>query len=298
METGGISFNMSWLTEWKAISAQIQGLLEASRFYVDSLQALSQKTDRMRDYLRVGDRELLPHIEKICDTLRTFRDDYKNSIPSGAAESLDAVLNKIENGFPNLVGTDAFHHVHVRVTLLVSFRAEFEYHLSDTAAVAMRLSERAFSHLQRSIVADKEFQRKWVEAFKKDEPACEKLAAVHLLLHGIWAFKVGVAGERTDLVINDPIRQSSFIEQTAEALVLTEWKRVLSPNKTAAMAGKARKQAARYAGGALGGIELARYRFIVLVSKEYLELPEDRSENGIVYRHINVAVHPKSPSKS
>jgi hypothetical protein len=289
---------MSWLTEWKAISAQIQGLLEASRFYVDSLQALSQKTDRMRDSLKVGDRELLPHIEKICDTLRKFRDDYKNSIPSGAAESLDAVLNKIQGAFPNLVGADAFHHVHVRVTLLVSFRAEFEYHLSDTAAVAMRLSERAFSHLQRSIVADKEFQRKWVEAFEQGEVACEQLGAVHLLLHGIWAFKVNAAGEGTDLVSNDPIPQSSFIERTSEALVLTEWKRVRSATEAETKAGDARKQAARYAGGALGGLELARYRFIVLVSKKHLTSPEDRSENGIVYRHINIAVTPKSPSKS
>jgi hypothetical protein len=72
---------MSWLTEWMAISAQIQGLLEASRFYVDSLQALSQKTDRMRDFLRVGDREVRPHSKKICDTLEKFRDTHKESIP-------------------------------------------------------------------------------------------------------------------------------------------------------------------------------------------------------------------------
>ena len=120
----------------------------------------------------------------------------------------------------------------------------------------------------------------------------------HLLLHGIWAFKVNTEGERTDLVFNDPILESSSVERAAEALVLTEWKRVLSPNKTGEMAAKAREQAARYTVGALGGVELARYRFIVLVSKETLTLPEDRLENEIVYRHINVAVDPRSPSKS
>jgi hypothetical protein len=36
--------------------------------------------------------------------------------------------------------------------------------------------------------------------------ACEKLAGVHLLLHGIWAFKVHAAGERTDLVFPQPSR--------------------------------------------------------------------------------------------
>jgi len=54
---------MSWLIEWKAISAQIQGLLEASRFYIESLR------DASKDLYMVGNRELLPHIKKIC--LRT-----------------------------------------------------------------------------------------------------------------------------------------------------------------------------------------------------------------------------------
>jgi hypothetical protein len=282
---------MSWLIEWKAISAQIQGLLEASRFYIESLRAAS------KDLYMVGNRELLPHIKKICDTLGKFRDAHKESIPTDAAESLDAVLNKIHKSFPNLKDADAFNHVHVMVTLLVSFRAEFEYHLADTSTIARRLSERAFTHLQRSIVVDSELRRKWNEAFDIDEPACEKLGAVHLLLHGIWAFKVNTAGERTDLVFNEPILESSSVERAAEALVLTEWKRVLSPTKTEAMAGQARKQAARYTIGALGGVELVRYRFIVLVSKETLTLPEDQSENGVRYQYINIAVDPKSPSK-
>jgi hypothetical protein len=80
--------------------------------------------------------------------------------------------------------------------------------------------------------------------------------------------------------------------------VLTEWKRVLSPAKTAAIAGIARKQAARYTVGALGGVELARYRFIVLVSKENLMPLANHSENGIEYQHVNIAVNPKAPSKS
>lgn len=80
--------------------------------------------------------------------------------------------------------------------------------------------------------------------------------------------------------------------------MLTEWKLVLSEKETEAMAAQARKQAARYTIGALGGVELAGYRFIVLVSKEHLALPENRSENGAVYHHVNVAVDPKSPSKS
>jgi hypothetical protein len=284
---------MSWLTEWKAVSAQIQGLFDVSRFYFETLG------QAQKDAHSVGFRELVPHIKKILAALEKFKDNHKEFIPAAAAESLDAVFNnRIPKYEKELQEVQGIRYVQVMVTLLVSFRTEFEYHLSDTGAVAKRLSERAFSHLQWSIVADREFRRKWIEAFKKGEPACERLGAVHLLFHGIWAFKVNTEGEKTDLVFNDPILQSAPIERTAEALVLTEWKRVLSPNKIATMADKAREQAARYTVGALGGVELAGYRFIVLVSKETLKLPEDRLENGVVYRHVNIAVDPKPPSKS
>jgi hypothetical protein len=280
---------MSWLTEWKAISAQIQGLLEAACFYSGSAPATIER----RDVYAVGHNQLIPHIGVICALLSRFGDNYKDSIPPDAADSLADLLAK----YPSWPKSDDFGYVHIMVTVLASFRAQFEYYMSDTSFVARRLSERAFIHLQRSLVVDSELRQKWNEAFDIDEPACEKLGAVHLLLHGIWAFKVNTAGERTDLVFNEPLLESSSVERTAEALVLTEWKRVLSPTETEAKAGDARKQAARYTVGALGGVELARYRFIVLVSKEHLTLPQDQSENGVTYQHINIAVDPKSPSK-
>jgi hypothetical protein len=157
----------------------------------------------------------------------------------------------------------------------------------------------------RGTTRDHEFRKAFIRAsfysfaFKTGETSCEKLGAVHLLLHGIWAFKVNTAGERTDLVFGESVPDSSSVERAAESLVLTEWKRVLSPTKTEAIASDARKQAARYTVGALGGlVELVRYRFIVLVSENTLTLPADHSENGVVYRHVNVAVDPKPPSKS
>src|SRR5262245_16121550 len=240
---------MSWLTEWKAISAQIQGLLEAASFYSGSATTIGYER---KDIYAVANKHLIPHIKKITEILAIFRDNYNDSIPPDAANYLTDLLNK----YPTWPTSNDFGYVHIKVTVLVSFRAQFEYHISDTSVVAKHLSERAFAHLQRSIVADEELRRKWIKAFDEGkEPACEKLGAAHLLLHGIWAFKVGVEGERTDLVLPEPIVESS-VERTAEALVLTEWKRVLSPTETEAMAADARKQAARYRGGALGGVEL------------------------------------------
>jgi hypothetical protein len=282
---------MSWLTEWKAISAQIEGLYEAARFYVES-NGPSQK-----DINSVANRRLIPQINKIFDDLEGFRATHRESIPPAASDSLAVLPLTKKKLVPKPESIDGFVYVHITVTLLISFRAEFEYHISDTEFVAKRLSERAFDHLQRSIVVDSELQRKWIAAFKENEPACERLGGVHLLLHGIWAFKIDAKGEKTDLVFSEPILESSSIERSAEALVLTEWKRVLSPIKTEAIANKAREQVAKYTGGALGGVELARYRFIVLVSEDRLKLPDDHSQNGVVYRHVNVAVAPKSPSK-
>jgi len=54
---------MSWLTEWKAISAQIQGLFEVSRFYFETHGVL-----RYGDAHSVGYLELVPQTNKIWDT--------------------------------------------------------------------------------------------------------------------------------------------------------------------------------------------------------------------------------------
>jgi hypothetical protein len=48
----------------------------------------------------------------------------------------------------------------------------------------------------------------------------EKLGAAHLLLHGIWAFKVSATGERTDLVPGEKLEITPQVEAASEALVL------------------------------------------------------------------------------
>jgi hypothetical protein len=164
--------------------------------------------------------------------------------------------------------------------------------------VAKRITERAFIHLNRLIVADEDFQNRWIKAFNNDEPACEKLGAANLLLHGIWAFKAQGKAEQTDLILGEPLRNIlTQVESTAEALVLTEWKRVSRPGDLNLNAEQAFIQASIYGDSLLGGIELAGYRYLVLVSEDRLEIPSDRIEREVVYRHINIAVKPSVPSK-
>jgi hypothetical protein len=120
---------------------------------------------------------------------------------------------------------------------------------------------------------------------------------VHLLLHGIWAFKAHTTGERTDLVFQEPICDTIAIERSADALVLTEWKVCTNQSLVVSKLAEARSQAERYRVGALGGLELTRYRYLVLVSQTHLGLPSDGEADGVVFRNINIAVQPNRPSQ-
>jgi hypothetical protein len=199
-----------------------------------------------------------------------------------------------------MVAGSAREDVQARLSILESFQAELTYYLSDFSAVAKRLSERAFVHLQRSIVADPTVRKRWIDAFEatRGEEACEKLGGAHLLLHGIWAFKAYTPEERTDLVLGEPLKDLTEVESVAEALILTEWKLVNNIAEQERKAEQARKQASRYASSVLAGIELRQYRYLVLVSKDWLPGIPDIQEGDILYRHINIAVDPQTPSRA
>ena len=117
----------------------------------------------------------------------------------------------------------------IRLVLLSSFRAQLNHALTDFTSVALGASDRAFKHLQRCIVADPNTRLTWQTAYQDGEVPCEKLGGAHMLLHGIWAFKVDGTGGRTDLVFSSPLRDFGEVSSAADALVLTEWKIVKDP---------------------------------------------------------------------
>ena len=121
---------------------------------------------------------------------------------------------------------------------------------------------------------------------------------MHLLLHGIWAFKVDAAGARTDLVFQEPAGDLTAAQRYADGLVLTEWKKATEDSQSGQRFDEARLQARRYAQGALAATELTGYRYAVVVSRLQAEIPEDVRDGGIIYRHINVAVAPRVPSRA
>jgi hypothetical protein len=180
---------------------------------------------------------------------------------------------------------------------LAAFEAEMTYLLSDRQSSIRSRTERAFAHLRRSIVVDSSLRDKWLAAFKDHETACEKLGAVHLLLHGIWAFKAHGLKARTDLVFQEQIDNLADVQRSAAGLVLTEWK----VYKTGAPERKfceAREEARQYASGMLAGIELSAFRYAVVVSKAPVAEPKDLVEGPITWRHINIPLCPLTPSEA
>ena len=82
---------MNWLTEWKALAAQIEGILEAARFYMES-----NRTGR-EDSFQVAREQLVPQIKALMKTLNTFSETHKDFVPSDAAEFLVSQLQKIDS---------------------------------------------------------------------------------------------------------------------------------------------------------------------------------------------------------
>ncbi len=134
--------------------------------------------------------------------------------------------------------------------------------------------------------------------YNAGETACEALGACHLLLHGVYAFKAYAAGERTDLITGDQIVPDDTLRGAVRGLVLTEWKVAGSASEADRQFPKARTQSSAYTSGSLAGFELAELRYAVVVTQKQVKVPADIDENGVRWRHVNVAVEPVSPSRA
>ena len=283
---------MTYADQWKALSSRIRGLMQAGELHARYLAVRSSDT-----YGRA--RRLREQSESVVSALEAFRDRFGHALPPAALASIDDFIEKTGPLIRDANGTpeSRAERVWAALVLLAAFETEMSYVLSDLQEVIRTRSERAFAHLQRLIVADPEFREKWKAAFADGEVACEKLGAAHLLLHGIWAFKVDAAGARTDLVFQEPVTNLTDQERYADGIVLTEWKTAKSEKDAKKKFDDARSQAEPYAQGVLAGSELAAYRYAVVVTRAQVTVPTDRTEDGVVYRHINIAVEPLTPSQ-
>lgn len=248
-----------------------------------------------QDHFYVVGRSLLPELREIIAEIDNLGRAYEGELPQRALEALQGYIALDMRGgvLPNYAG-----EIQIQVlAALASFRSQFEYLIRDAEADGRNLTELAFEHLRRQLVVDEIIRAKWQNAFSRHETHCEQLGAVHLLSHGIWAFKVAARGGATDLVFGDPLeRHAEIARRTARALVLTEWKRVESHDEIMSKAQEGRTQAGIYSGGVMGDAELKRTRYVVLVCESDLTPPEDFRDPPITYRHIVLPVSPEPPS--
>jgi hypothetical protein len=280
---------MSYLSAWRSISARISGLSAAATTFAALGGDASYGTGK----------SLRAQCGRLAEVIEAYGTAHAGSIPADALSCLTEAVTVVRTHTAERdPSAELVQSALVRsLVALTSFEAEMSYLLADVQADVRSRSERAFEHLQRSIVADASFRDRWAAAFKEGETACEKLGGAQLLLHGIWAFKANAEGGRTDLVYQNPIQDTDASRRWADGLVLTEWK-VAKPDSAAeAMFEGARRQAGLYAKGILAGFELASVRYAVVVSERRVAPPPDLVIDGVAYRHVNIAVDPLTPSK-
>ena len=278
---------MTYPLQWQALAARIRGLAQAGELHARFLAI--QNTDSYSRY-----RRLNTYCRSVVADLRSFEIAFREVLPPAATSALTSFLNDlgklIEGEMGRTMENQLLQHA---LVVLVALEAEISYLLTDAQEAIRSRSEVAFLHLQRLLVVDHDLRGRWRVAFDEHETQCEKLGGVHLLWHGIWAFKVDAVGARTDLVFSEPFHPQT--QRALHGLVLTEWKKV-----NAASAGEkfeeARLQARLYKEGPLAGLELTSYRYIIAVSLKEVPVPEDIVADGVTYRHINIALESRTPA--
>ena len=273
------------VTAWMSIAARIKGLCEAATIHSRFLQGNAKSSHG-------ADKELQKHAEGIKSEVAIFRKNYAVHLSTKVVEALD----RFETGVgPQISQNSTGEALLVRTIIvkLAAFESEVTFLLADSEQRIVAASENALKHLQRLIVVDSDYRKKWIQAFSDGEVECEKLGAIHLHWHDIWAFKAHGIGGRTDLVYQDALSDENG--QEAPALILTEWKICRSGDGSAEYR-QAQKQAESYGEGVLGGAELSSIRYLIVVTSKAITKPKDFRVRDITYRHVNIAVEPDSPS--
>lgn len=283
---------MTYAEAWKNVAARIVGLMKAGELHASYLKVRASDS-----YGR--SKRLQQQCEGVLDSLSAFKDAHQATMPASAMTCVKEFIERTQGLIRDASGSgdSREERVWAALVMLGALETEMTFLLTDQQEAIRAHADRAFEHLQRVIVVDSDARAKWRAAFGEGETACERLGAVHLLGHGIWAFKAHAEGERTDLVYQEPIADFAKVQRSATGLVLTEWKRAVTQDDTLAAFEEARRQAARYAKGALAGIELAGYRYAVVVSAQHAQVPVDLRDGSITYRHVNIAADPMPPSK-
>ena len=286
---------MSTYDEWNRLAARVRGLVSASEL---SASLFAKQEDALGTLANLGRvaQQVTASVNGFGGSLDISESVVKRKIHD-TVERIWTLIDPATGSASSSAPGMRENCIRSALVALAGLEAEVSYLLSDRQSEIRQRAERAFAHLQRSIVVDETARQKWDRAFQAGEVECERLGAVHLLSHGIWAFKVNASGGRTDLVYQEPMHDIGTATRSSEGLVLTEWKKMKEGREPNDCFAAARGQAKSYSSGVLAGTELARVRYAIVVSRMDIEVPDDALQEGISYRHINVAVDPRVPSK-
>ena len=274
--------------DWTGLSLRIRGLTEASNLAANLLtRGDSQNVNK----------HLREHTLEILNDLRAFGDRLGESDKD--ARAVIQSLAKMTTPILVETGNRDSEQISVRsaIVIIAAMEGKISYLFHNSEDVIRSRTERAFEHLNRTIVVDSDYRTKWKAAYDHHETTCEALGGVHLLSHGIWAFKAKGPKAETDLVYQEALSDIGRIKRGSDGLVLTEWKRLKEGDDPANQFESARKQAEEYATGILRDIILRKYRYAVLVSQKAVAVPDDKEIGNVIYRHINVVVQPTAASK-
>jgi len=281
-----------WLDEWRALKARIRGIQDGAVYFL--------RADTGETHNSAG--EIINAVHSLVRRIADFSEVHGQVMPIEARNSCVSFLRRYNDTFGGLgagisLNATGYDGAVAVLTYTSIFASEFDYLIAGTSELVRSLTVRAFLHLQRSIVADPIIRERWQNAFTSGERECEKMGSLHLLQHGIWAFKASGPGEATDLIYDEPRLIDTDERRASAGIVLTEWKKVNSLSELDAKAQAALGQARRYAGGILAGIDIASTRYLVMVSEEMMPMPSQVIDGDLTYEYRNVAVNPGTPSK-
>lgn len=273
---------MSWINHWKTIGKRIDGISALSTPYFEAASASGS------DYYGIGSNYVIVSAREIAEEIIKLK---VYELPSEILNAISRFERIFKKDFSGLSGTGA------AIIALGIIKSEIDFFITDHEIATKERAELAFKHLQRSIVVDKTIRKKWTDAYKVSEPELEKLGSIHLLYHNLWGFKVHGEGERTDLVLSEPIHTNQ-VTSSGSTLLLTEWKKAQSESDIERKTKEALSQTKRYKAGVLGASELKKTVYLIIVTLSKVDFETTYTENGIDYRRLVLAVNPPSPSKS
>jgi hypothetical protein len=284
-----------YVVEWKNISRDIESILDLLKVVTFESPDNGKRSESNNKILRYC-KEIFRNVEQFKLTFEKKLPQHVTNLlvkffePDGVMEHF-AAIDQPNNG---RTPAEILRTVLIELSLL---NQTVSYFINDPQTYLLKSVEIAFAHLQRILMADEDYASRWKKK-SNGEVDFEKLGGLHFLSHKIWAFKANSEKERTDLVIQEAMNETDPLYESAEGMVLTEWK-VADEKNYEKQIEAAKNQAICYKFGSLYPLELSGYCFIVIVSEKHLGLPLNRCEEigGVKFRVINLAYNRDNPSK-